>query len=119
MYRDRSLPKFAFLRSLVKEFNSNLSPTALVHKLIAELMFLADMLSPNQQRIIKKFCDVLLQNRSAVSDSTNFLPLEAALVVIQVEEHENTNYEISELYKVIDELRREIRELKELLNEET
>jgi len=99
------------------EFNNNLPPTALAHKLVAVLMFLADMLSPNQQRIIKKFCDVILQNRSAVSDATNFLPLEAALVVIQAEEHENNNYEISELYKQIDELRGEIRGLKELLNE--
>ena len=99
------------------EFNNNLPPTALAHKLVAELMFLADMLSPNQQRIIKKFCDIILQNRSAVSDSTNLLPLEAALVVIQVEEHEDTNHEINELHKRMDELRREIHELRNLLNE--
>lgn len=91
----------------------------LVHKLIDELMFLADMLSPNQQRIIRRFCDVLLQNRSAVSDSTTLLPLEAALFVIQVTEHENTNYEISELHKRLDKLAREIRDLRNLLNEKT
>ena len=101
------------------EFNSNLSPTALVHKLIDELTFLANMLSPNHQRIIKKYGEFILQNRAAISDSTRFLPLEAALVVIQVEEHENTNREINELHKRMDELRREIHELRNLLNEKT
>ena len=101
------------------EFNAPLSPTALVYKVAGELMALADYLSPNQQRIIKRFCDVLLNNRTAVADATNLLPLEAALVVIQVEEHENTNYEISELHKRIDELAREIQELRNRLNEKT
>ena len=103
----------------MREFNAPLSPTALVYKVVGELMTLADYLSPDQQRIIKKFCDVLLNNRSAVADATNLLPLEAALVVIQVEEHENTNYELSELHKRIDELGREIQELRNRLNEET
>lgn len=98
--------------------NSNLSPTALAHKLVGEIMLLADMLSPNQQRIIKKFCNRILQNRSAISDATNLLPLEAALVVILVAEHEGNHHEVSELYKQIDGLRREIQELKELLNNE-
>jgi hypothetical protein len=101
------------------EFNAPLSPTALIYKVTSELMALADYLSPNQQRIIKRFCDVLLNNRTAVADATNLLPLEAALVVIQVEEHENTNYEISELHKRIDELGREIQELRNRLNEKT
>ena len=103
----------------MEEFNAPLSPTALVYKVVGELMALADYLSPDQQRIIKRFCDVLLNNRSAVADATNLLPLEAALVVIQVEEHENTNYEISELYKRLDELGREIQELRNRLNEKT
>lgn len=84
------------------------------------------MLSPNQQRIVKKYCDVLLDNRSAVSDSTTFLPLEAALFVIQVKEHENTNHEIDKLHKRIDGLEKEnlelgnlLQELRNLLNEET
>ena len=101
------------------EFNAPLSPTALIYKVTGELMALADYLSPNQQRIIKRFCDVLLNNRTAVADATNLLPLEAALVVIQVEEHENTNYEISELHKRLDELGREIQELRSRLNEKT
>lgn len=103
----------------MEEFNAPLSPTALVYKVVDELTALADYLSPDQQRIIKRFCDVLLNNRSAVADATNLLPLEAALVVIQVEEHANTNYEISELHKRLDELGREIQELRNRLNEKT
>ena len=101
------------------EFNAPLSPTALVYKVVDELLALADYLSPNQQRIVKKFCDVLLNNRSAIADATNLLPLEAALVVIQVEEHENMNYEVSELHKRLDELGCEIQELRNRLNEKT
>lgn len=99
------------------EFNAPLSPTALIYKVVNELMALADYLSPDQQRIVKRFCDVLLNNRTAVADATNLLPLEAALIVIQVEEHTNTNYEVSELHKRIDELGREIQELRNRLNE--
>jgi glycine cleavage system regulatory protein len=100
-------------------YNAPLSPTALVYKVVGELMALADYLAPAQQRIVKRFCDVLLNNRAAIADATTLLPLEAALVVIQVEEHANTNYEISELHKRIEELGGEIRELRNRLNDET
>jgi hypothetical protein len=99
------------------EYNAPLSPTALVDKLIDELHVLAEYLDPNQQRIINRFCDVLLDNRTAVSDATNLLPLEAALFVIQVDEHQNTNYEISELHKRLDEVTRELQELNNRLND--
>ena len=108
--------------------NNNLTPTGLAHKLIGEIMFLANLLLDlDQQRIIKKYCDVILQNRSAISDATNLLPLEAALVVILATEHQNNNREISDLYKEfyerinelsgeVGKLRNEIEELK-ILNE--
>ena len=90
----------------------NLSPTELAHKIIAELMPLADMLSPNDRRIIKRFCEYILQNRVSISNATSLLPLEAALVVVQVEEHENNNYQFSDLRNQLLELKREIEELK-------
>jgi hypothetical protein len=90
----------------------NLSPTELAHKIIAELTPLADMLSPNDRRIIKKFCEYILQNRVSISNVTSLLPLEAALIVIQVEEHENNNYQFSDLRNQLQELKREIEELK-------
>jgi len=110
-----------------REFNSNLSPTALVNELIDDLMFLSEnMIFPKHQRIIRKFCDIILNNRTAVSDTTNLLPLETALFVIQVMEHEDTNYEISEVHnrmdtlnKRLDELEQKIQELRNLLNEKT
>ena len=90
----------------------NLSPTELAHKIIAELMPLADMLSPNDRRIIKRFCEYILQNRVSISNATSLLPLEAALVVVQVEEHENNNYQFSDLRNQLQELKCEIEELK-------
>ena len=90
----------------------NLSPTELAHKIIAELMPLADMLSPNDRRIIKRFCEYILQNRVSISNATSLLPLEAALVVVQVEEHENNNYQFSDLRNQLLELKREIEEIK-------
>ena len=90
----------------------NLSATELAHKIIAELMPLADMLSPNDRRIIKRFCEYILQNRVSISNATSLLPLEAALVVVQVEEHENNNYQFSDLRNQLQELKREIEELK-------
>ena len=90
----------------------NLSPTELAHKIIAELMPLANMLSPSDRRIIKRFCEYILQNRVSISNATSLLPLEAALVVVQVEEHENNNYQFSELRNQLLELKREIEELK-------
>ncbi len=90
----------------------NLSPTELAHKIIAELMPLADMLSPSDRRIIKRFCEYILQNRVSISNATSLLPLEAALVVVQVEEHENNNYQFSDLRSQLLELKREIEALK-------
>lgn len=90
----------------------NLSPTELAHKIIAELMPLADMLSPSDRRIIKRFCEYVLQNRVSISNATSLLPLEAALVIVQVEEHENNNYQFSDLRNQLQELKREIEELK-------
>jgi hypothetical protein len=101
----------------MESHNNNLTPTGLAHKLIAELMTIADLLSPKQQRIIKQFCNYILEQRSSIAEATNLLPLEAALVVIQVKEHENTSHEINELHQRIDELVKELRELREILNE--
>lgn len=97
--------------------NSNLTPTGLAHKLVGEIMFLAEMLLDlNLQKIVKDYCDVILQNRSAISDATNLLPLEAALVVLLAVEHQNNNQRVDGLAKEfsqrINELRDEIGELK-------
>jgi hypothetical protein len=89
----------------------NLSPTELVPKVVAELMPLANMLSPHDRRIIRRFCDYILQNRVSVSEAVSLLPLEAALVIIQVEEHKKNHHEFARLYDEIQELRVEIERL--------
>ena len=86
----------------------NLSTTELAHKIIAELMPLADMLPPADRRVVKKFCEYILQQRVSISNATTLLPLEAALVIMQLEEHKNNNHEFSEIHNELQELRRKI-----------
>jgi hypothetical protein len=86
-----------------------LSTTALAHKLIADLKPLSEMLPPNERRIVEKFFDIILQQRVAISEATDLLPLEAALVVLLVEERRRNDFENEEIYQ---ELQRQIQELK-------
>ena len=96
-----------------------LSTTALAHKLIADLKPLSLMLSPNERRVIEKFFDIILQQRVAISEATDLLPLEAAIVVLLVEEHRTNNAERASLYEElhcqIQELRDEIETLTDML----
>lgn len=100
--------------------NSNLTPAGLAHKLVGEIMFLADMLLDlDLQKTIKNFCDVILQNRSAISDATNLLPLEAALIVLLAVERQHNTQKIDDLAKAfnqrIHEMRGEIDKLRDQL----
>ena len=88
---------------------NTLSTTALAHKLIAELRPLSLMLSPNERRVIEKFFDIILQQRVAISEATDLLPLEAAIVVLLVEEHRKNDAERASLY---EELHRQVQELR-------
>jgi hypothetical protein len=88
---------------------NTLSTTALAHKLIADLKPLSEMLPPNERRIVEKFFDVILQQRVAISEATDLLPLEAALVVLLVEERRRNDFENEEIYQ---ELQRQIQELR-------
>jgi hypothetical protein len=104
--------------------NSNLTPTGMAHKLIGEIMFLSDMLLDlDLQRIIKEYCNAILQHRSAISDTTNLLPLEAALLIIVAEQDKNKKSEVNKLYNEfnqrIKDLEGGIEEVKKLLDETT
>lgn len=93
--------------------NSNLTPTGLANKLIGEIEFLVNNLQdPDLQKIIRKQCDVILQNRAAIADTTNLLPLETALFLIQAMDHKNNQREINALY---NEFSKRINDLKEEL----
>ena len=87
---------------------NTLSTTQLAHKIIGELKLLSDMLSPNDRRIAEIFFEYILQQRVAIQNATELLPLEAALVVILLEEHKANYHEHNELYQQIENLRREI-----------
>lgn len=88
---------------------NTLSTTALAHKLIADLKPLSHMLAPNEHRIVEKFFNVILQQRVAIAEATDLLPLEAALVVLLVEEHRRNDADNLSLY---EELHRQIQELR-------
>jgi len=92
--------------------------TDLAYKLIADLEPLMEMLSPSDQRIVKKFCDYILNQRGSIANVTDLMPLEVALFLIDLEEHKNNHHEFTELHKQLQELRGEIEKLKNPANEE-
>ena len=89
-----------------------LSTTALAHKLIAELKPLSEMLPPNERRIVEKFFDTILQQRVAIAEATDLLPLEAALVILLADERRKNNLETDEIYRQMQQLKDEIERLK-------
>lgn len=95
-----------------------LTVTELAYKLIADLEPLMEMLSPGDQRIVRKFYDYILQQRVPIANVTDLLPLEVALFLIQLEEHKHNHHEFTELHNQLQELRSEIEELKNQSNED-
>src|ERR1700690_1162527 len=92
---------------------NTLSTTQLAHQLIANLKPLSEMLPPDKRRIMeKKIFEYILQERVAISNATDLMPLEPALIVIILEEHKANQHEYTELYRQLDELQRAIDELK-------
>jgi 7-keto-8-aminopelargonate synthetase-like enzyme len=99
------------------------SNTEYAYKIIASLKTLFKSLPPSSAyiSIFQKYCEYILNQRSAIYHATNILPILAALIVIQVERdldhakqlHEIRNqysFEIARLRNEISELRREIKE---------
>lgn len=89
-----------------------LSTTALAHKLIAELKPLSEMLPPNERRIVEKFFDTILQQRVAIAEATDLLPLEAALIILLADERRRNNLENDEIYRQMQEMKDEIERLR-------
>ncbi len=88
-----------------------LSTTGLAHKLITDLKPLAEMLPPNERRIVEGFFETILQQRVAIANATDLMPLEAALVILVEEEQRRAKCEESELSRQLQELRHEIKRL--------
>jgi len=69
------------------------------------------MLAPDERRIVEKFFDSILKQRVAIANAADLLPLEAALVILLMEERKRNNHETTELYKQLQELRDQIKRL--------
>jgi hypothetical protein len=91
---------------------NTLSTTQLAHQIIADLKPLSEMLPPGKRRIVEKFFEYILQERVAIGNASDLIPLEAALIVILLEEHRANQHEHNELYSQLQELRRVVEELK-------
>jgi hypothetical protein len=89
-----------------------LSTTALAHQLISHLKPLSEMLPLNERLIVEKFFDTILQQRVAISEATDLLPLEAALVILLADERRRNNQEIDAVYRELQRLKDEIERLK-------
>ena len=89
---------------------NTLSTTQLAHQIIADLKPLSEMLPPGKRKIVEKFFEYILQERVAIGNANDLIPLEAALIVILLEEHKANQHEHNELYDQLQELRRAIEE---------
>ena len=99
------------------------SNTEYAHKIIGSLKVLFKSLPPTPAylSIFKRYCEYILNQRSAIYHATSLLPILAALIVIQVERdldhakqlhdiRSQYNSEIAKLRDEISELRRKIKE---------
>ncbi len=87
------------------------STTPYAYKVIDSIKPLFEMLPPRYRQVFKTYSEYILKNRVALHYATEQLPILAALVIIQVERDLAHAHEINELYKQIEELRREVNRL--------
>jgi hypothetical protein len=87
------------------------STTQYAHKIISSLKHLFKRLPPSIAyiSIFKKYSEYILKQRSAIHYTTEYLPILAALIVIQVERDISHAHELTEIHKEMDQLRREIK----------
>ncbi len=89
-----------------------LSTTGLAQKIVSDLKPLSEMLPPNERRIVEHFFEAILQQRVAIANATDLLPLEAALVILLMEERKTNRHEQNELYIQLQEMKHEIEEIR-------
>ena len=80
------------------------STTQMAFDLIAELEPFYGALRRNDQLILDKFFEAILQHRAAISNATHLLPIEVTPFVILLEERKNINKIRNELLTLIGEL---------------
>lgn len=87
------------------------STTPYAHKVVASIKPIFKMLFPQYREVFKKYTEYILKHRVALHYATEQLPILVAIVIIQVERDLAHASEINELYRQIDELRREVNRL--------
>jgi hypothetical protein len=87
------------------------STTQLVFDQIAELRPLYGALRRSDQLILDKFFEAILQHRAAIGNAANLLPMEIMPLVILLEERKRNNNIHNELYSLIEELEKRLRQL--------
>jgi hypothetical protein len=89
------------------------SNTEYAHKIIGSLKSLFKGLppTPSYASIFKKYAEYILNHRSAIYHAASYLPILAALIVIQVERDLDHAHELTEIRKEMDQLRRELERL--------
>ena len=85
------------------------STTQIVFDQIAELRPLYDALRRNNQLILDKFFEAILEHRAAIGNAANLLPMEIMPLVILLEERKRNNQIHNELYSQIEELEKKIK----------
>lgn len=85
------------------------SATQLAFDEFAELRPLYGALRRNDQLILDKFFEQVLQHRAAIANATSLLPLEIMPLVILLEERKRSNRMYDELCTQIERLERKIR----------
>jgi hypothetical protein len=64
------------------------------------------MLPPQDRRILNKFYEYALNNRTAIANAASLMPLEATLLIILLEERKRTSRALSELRAEIERLKK-------------
>jgi len=87
------------------------STTQIVFDQIAELKPFYDALRRNDQLILDKFFEAILQHRAAIGNAANLLPMEIMPFVILMEERKRNNHIHNELYNLIQGLENKLNQL--------
>jgi hypothetical protein len=94
------------------------STTQLVLGQFAELRPFYDALRRSDQLIFDKFLAAILQHRAAIGNAANLLPLEIMPFVILLEERKRNNQVNNELYRRIETLENNLKQLGPPIQEE-
>ena len=87
------------------------SATDLVHQVVSDLKPLSEVLSPQDRLVFNRFTEHILNNRAAIANAAALLPMEAALLILLLEEHKRNRRVYDELCAEIEGLKKAIGEL--------